>query len=62
LTGYNKLNLTATGREQAKEAGVKIKELIGEEILSQRKLIKQNTLAMRRQMHYDKQQVKHITY
>jgi putative transposase len=33
----------------------------GEEILSQRKLIKQNTLAMRRQMHYDKQQVKHIT-
>ena len=33
----------------------------GEEILSQRELIKQNTLAMRRQMHYDKQQVNHIT-
>ncbi len=34
----------------------------GEEILSQRELIKQNTLAMRRQMHYDKQQVNHTTH
>ena len=28
----------------------------GQEILEQRQLIKQNTLSMRRQMHYDKQQ------
>ena len=32
----------------------------GQEILEQRSLIKQNTLAMRRRMHYDKQQVNHI--
>ena len=31
----------------------------GEEILNQRELVKQNTLAMRRRMHYDKQQVNH---
>ena len=29
----------------------------GEEILSQRELIKQNTLAMRKQMHYDRQRI-----
>lgn len=33
----------------------------GEEILSQRELIKQNTLAMRKQIHYDKQQVNLLT-
>ena len=34
----------------------------GQEILNQRELIKQNTLAVRRQIHYDKQQVSHITH
>ena len=34
----------------------------GEKILSQRDLIKQNTLAMRRQMHFDRQQVNQITH
>ena len=32
----------------------------GQEILERRALIKQNTLAMRRRMHYDKQEVNHI--
>ena len=33
----------------------------GQKILEQRALIKQNTLAMRRRMHYDKQQVNQLT-
>jgi len=33
----------------------------GQEILEQRELIKQNTLATRRRMHYDKQKAKQLT-
>lgn len=33
----------------------------GEEMLNQRELIKQNTLAVRRQIHYDEQKVNQIT-